>query len=839
MKAYKQEFSAKAMTLAVQGALVAMCAVPLGAYAQDAASDEVTALTQPTNFVQIGAGDVSKSSAKFGEYNGLDKNGGYVVGDFSVKGGDAYGQGTGTRRWGVTGTDLGTTSRNLSGSVSDQGSWSIGAGYDQLRHNISDSYQTPFQGSMGGNTFRLPASFGVINTAAPAFPNRTGSDALTAAQQASFQTQDVHSDRENTSFNAGFDLDQHWGVKFDVNHLKQSGAKLLGIAGDQANGVNGIPANLAWAGQTPFVVMNPTNYTTDTVNLAVNWAGDQAHVSASYFGSFFRDGYNSVSFNNPFVKCFPGAGNCSGAQTTAFLAAAPTGSAPAAGFPVDTFSTMPSNDFHQLNLSGGYAFNPATKLAGGLSYGRNTQNDAYAATGLTPAGLPQSSLNGLVVTEHVDLKLTNQTTKDLLLSAGLKYNDRDNRTTSNPYSFNTVNEASSVLGQGLSVNAPMSNKKTNLEFAGDYRIDKSQQLRLSYEYEKIRRWCNNAAANNQQGSIYNNGVTDGKGVLVGWTAYTAATCAEVTDSKENKLAANYKLKASDDLTFNAGYGYSRRKADISPSFYNPMQAVGGGAGGEGFEAVGFMAYFDASRKEQLLKAGVNWQANDKLTFTANGRYTDDKYDDLTYGVQKGNSASLNLDATYSYDEESSVSAYLTQQHSTRDLTNLALGADKTVTAANATTLFIPAGKSTWTNNLTENDTTFGLGAKKRGLMGGKLELAGDLTYSLGKSSYGTQFNYVSATTTPGLTCSSAAFETCGNLPDIKNNMVQLKLTGSYALDKASKVVMGYMYQHLNSNDYFYNALQYGNTPQTLLPTNQTAPTYTVNTVFAAYNYTFK
>ena len=53
-------------------------------------------------------------------------------------------------RWSVTGSDLGTTSRALGATVSNQGHWNFGIGYDELRHNITDTYQTPYLGSHGG-----------------------------------------------------------------------------------------------------------------------------------------------------------------------------------------------------------------------------------------------------------------------------------------------------------------------------------------------------------------------------------------------------------------------------------------------------------------------------------------------------------------------------------------------------------------------------------------------------------------------------------------------------------------------------------------------------------------
>jgi hypothetical protein len=51
--------------------------------------------------------------------------------------------------------------------------------------------------------------------------------------------------------------------------------------------------------------------------------------------------------------------------------------------------------------------------------------------------------------------------------------------------------------------------------------------------------------------------------------------------------------------------------------------------------------------------------------------------------------------------------------------------------------------------------------------------------------------------------------------------------------------VGYLYQRLKSNDYYYSAYQFGFTPTSLLPTNMQAPNYSVNTVFVAYRFSFR
>jgi MtrB/PioB family decaheme-associated outer membrane protein len=804
MKTGKGKFAVSATWLAVQGALFAMCAAPLVAMAQDETDEDTVAyqaLISPTNYVELGALYVSKDSPKFGEYNGLDKSGGYAVGNFQVQGGDAYGMGGGTTHWDINGTNLGTTSRELGASITNQGHWNLGIDFDQLRHfTTGGTYQTPYQGSMGGNTFILPNTFGVINTTATT--NATtgvitsaskGAQTLTANQLSAFHTENVYSERKNIGVSAGYNFNPQWDVKFDFKRVDQSGAKLIGSGTDVFAGG---PGGFNYGGERVAILMNPTNYTTDNINLALNWVGDKGHVSASYYGSLFDDANKGLSWSNPWVSGGTGA-----------APNPPTGTDPGSPFPISTMSTPPDNQFHQLNLSGGYNFTTATKLAGGLSYGRNTQNDSYAGTFTTTPNtatvLPVSSLDGKVITTHADLKLTHQASQDLGLSAGLKYNERDNKTASFSYTFLDLGGPSRTA-----VNTPMSNKRTQVELAGDYRITPQQHLHAGYEFDQVKRWCNNAAANNAQGvlSATNTGY------------YTTASCVQIPKDEENRGVLSYRLRAADTVNVSAGYTYGRRKADVNPSFYNPMQSES-----EGFENFGYRAFFDASRTENLLKAGVNWQPTNKFSVGLNGRTVWDDYDS-TLGVQKGRTSSLNLDTTYAYAPNYSVSAYVSWQKRTRDLLT-----------ANGRNAVAPL-PNLWTNSLSDEDNAVGIGAQQKKLLKGKLELAEDLTYSLSKSGYSTAAPYLTgnpATTVPNLLLGT------GDTPDIKSELIQFKLAGSYQLSKPSKIVAGYMYQHLKSNDYYYNAYQYGFTPTSVLPTNQQAPSYNVNTIFAAYNYSFQ
>ena len=799
MKIPKGKAKLSALALAVAGALNAMPA--------SAEEEEVAALKLPTNYIELGGAYTSESSFKFGEYSGLVNEGASLLINFDVRGGNAYENNGGVTRWSIYGNDLGLTYRSIGATFSEQGRWSVGVNYDELRHYISDTYQTPYQGTMGGNIWTLPPGFGTV-PGTPTAVTGAGTNALTSAQQAAFHNVDVYTTRENTSFTAGLNLSRQLDLKVDYNHLNQFGAKLMGFP--QMN-------NAGATGQAVAILPNPTDYNTDTITVALNWVGEKAFVTGSYFGSFFQDNYDSVKFTT-----FAGAPGSNQTQT---------------------MSTAPSNTFQQLNLAGGYTFSSKTNLTANLSYGRNTQNadfvfDPFAM--VTPS--PQSSLNGLVVNTHADLKLANQTVKNLTVSALIRYDDRDNETSSNIYNFNSV--AADPNDAALYPNTPLSVKKDLFELAGDYRLTKTQRIRLAYDHEDVSRTC-------YQYGIVNPPVQNAQANR--FVYYPEGTkCAVAFESKEDTLSAQYKLKATSGVDLTLKYAYGKRDTNSDTNAIASIIGINGSAGLPGTllpspqlvkgqnagDFVGFYPFFDASSIQQIVKAVVNWQTTEKLSLSLMGRYATVDYMDSTYGVQDGNSWAADLDGTYHYGENGSISAYLTYQYRTREMTNQQTSKTAATVPASATALGPIFPGSTWSNTLTDDAWTVGLSAKQGGLMAGKLQLAEDVTYSLDTSRYSTQLNY-SAATTGGFTCSSAFFLTCGNVPNVKNELIMFKLTGTYAFTKNSSVVLGYLYQHLYSTDYYYNGLQYGSTPTQVLPTNQQAPSYNVNMVWASYIYSFR
>jgi MtrB/PioB family decaheme-associated outer membrane protein len=637
------------------------------------------------------------------------------------------------------------------------------------------------QGDTGGNNFTLPANFGTINAAT----GQNSARVLTPNQTNAFHFEKEYTTRRNASLGTSYSLTEQLSAQLDYNHLEQSGAKLLGT-GSQG----GVPLTGGSTGRAEAVniIMNPTSYSTDNINAALNWVGDKAHLTGGYYASLFHNDYNSLSWQNALAT---GASGCSGANC----------------YTNNTMSTAPTNSLHQANLSGGYDFSSATKLTGGFSYGYNKQDDSYAPTSIMQAsgvpfnmmqaGLPASSLNGHVETTHGDVKLTNQSIKDLTLSAGFKYNERNNRTDSNTYQyFHLAGVANANRYTG--VNTPYSNRKTQYEVAAAYRLTKGQNIRLAYEREDTKRWCD--------------------GVVGG------VQCVVSPASDEDKVGLTYRLKAFEDVNFNAGYSFAKRNANFDHNFQansgNYAVTTAGTAGSvlNGGDRLGFVAYPYANRNRNLVKSGVNWQLTRKLDLGVNGHFSYDDYN-AVLGVQNGRSRGVNVDATYNYEENSSISTYWTWQNGERNLRNGNNGSQ------------IVAPTNTWTNQLEDNSNTVGLLTRNGGLLGGKLEILGDLSYSIDTSAYSTQVPYLA-------TCGSRATLSCGSLPSIKNELISLKLTGNYKVHKNGKVALAYIYQKLNSNDYFYNGQQFGYTPNRVMPTGLQEQDYTVNVVALSYSLAF-
>ena len=905
MRTNTPRFALRLTVLAAQAALAAMAG---SAAAQSMPTAQE--LTTPTNSVEIGATYTSPSnkdnrnglvpnangndtSYKFGEYNGLYQRGTTAIGNFDLRGGGAY-DSTDPTRWSLTGRDLGLDTRSINGEYGQQGSFRLRFGYDELFRARSDTYMTPYTGAGGTlltlppnwRTPTVPQSSGTATTNTSTAQNFRGLDpvagtanglangvvvpptAATLANQATTRAVDLgdyhnvnlSTHRKATDLGFSYEVNPHWNVIASAKHETKDGLKPLSLVTSQ---VSEYAATLA----------DPIQQTTDQYNLAVNFRDDRLFFTGEYYISQFRNDIKSVTWNDS-----------SNLGATA------------------TYAAPPSNQLHQLTLTGGYKITPTTRLVANASYGRNTQNDPYVTAGQNgqfPLALPQSSLDGLVVTKAFNLKLTSKPRKDVGVNVAYKFDDRDNQTPVNTYFFQDANETKSgtnafIAGQGSNLNMyanrPYSKRVNQLNLDGDYQISTSQRVNAGLESQKIDRSC--------PGSWIN--------------------CADAPTAKENTLKFDWLGKLSDALEAKVGYAHAKRDVNYDENAFlalvpyaNVVPTLGAGAGATssvyqyliangltGFgpatgyvattgqaniftpgnnivpqalygsrnninELIGMRRYNMADRNRDKLRGSMNWQANEQLNVQASVDYLNDRYSDSVFGLLSSKGGAFNLEGNYQPREDLSLAAFFTYEDRRSKSAGDAYGTNNNGTGANA---FAGNAANTnvspvvcygtisqknqnakvdpclqWNNDMRDRVDTFGLTLTKVGLFSPRFTLSSSLVYTRARTDINvTGGSYVvnplaAAGPQPGGIGNFFLFASA--FPAVTTDTLELVLDGHYDIDKKSAVHVRYLYGRMKAVDWAYDGYQFG-TGTNYLPTNEQAPNYRAQAVGVSYIYRF-
>jgi len=208
----------------------------------DERDDEIAKLTRPDSEVSVGAGSVSNDNTRFGQYNGMTKERGYLLLDGQyVRRDDA----TGT--WlGITGRNLGLEDRELRLEQSKQGDW----GY------FIDFSQTPRYSPYTAVT------------------GLTGYDSTTQTVNGQAPTT-LELKTERSALAAGVNkwISSRWDVNFSAREERKTGRRLFGRTG------------------TDFLV-DPIDYRTQLYEASVGYRGEQAQFTGGYYGTNFVN-YNS------------------------------------------------------------------------------------------------------------------------------------------------------------------------------------------------------------------------------------------------------------------------------------------------------------------------------------------------------------------------------------------------------------------------------------------------------------------------------------------------------------------------------------------------------------------
>jgi MtrB/PioB family decaheme-associated outer membrane protein len=380
--------------------------------------------------VEVGVGAVSGASSKFGDLTGLQRDEGHLVlgGSVSRRGEDGYFAD-------VTATDLGLDTRQVTAQTGREGLYTLKLGYSEVPRHLTDGAATPFLG-VGGSVLTLPAGFPSGSTA-------------TMPLAASLQQVGVGYKRSRFDLSATWLAGENWTHHLTLRHDVRDGTRVQGAA--------------FFANTSQLVI--PVDQTTDQIELGTAYAGRRWQASLAYQISLFRNGQDSLTWDNPFFPVIAGS-----AQGQLALA--------------------PDNEMHQIVGTGAYQISPKIRASADFSVGRMTQNSSYlaptlnAALAATVPALPAASLDGRVDTFNGSVRLSAAPTDKLRLNASYARDVRDNRTSVLTYPM-VSNDM--FLDAATRTNTPYTIKQDRLKLNADYRGPGSLKLSAGIEEDDRER----------------------------------------------------------------------------------------------------------------------------------------------------------------------------------------------------------------------------------------------------------------------------------------------------------------------------------------------------------------
>jgi MtrB/PioB family decaheme-associated outer membrane protein len=690
------------------------------------------------NYLELGAGYNSNDSFKFGEFSGLRKDGGFLIGNGNLR--KRFGNGPGYVN--AFGYNLGLPSRQMGIEGGAQGRYFLSAGFDQLTRYQFDDARFIHDG-LGGSVLTLPAGFTGI-----------GQPPASAAGINPFlKGFDIKQERDVLRLGGGAFLGKDW--KFSVNYRQddRDGSKLIGAVMGNSGG-NPRSAIL------PFEL----NDSTKQVEAVLSWLGKQGQLNVSYWYSKYENDAGSLTWQNPYNVI--------------------AGWAAGTGFPTGfgRLGLMPSNDFHQIQATGGWNFDRKTRLTGTLGYSIMRQNEAFLPytvnAGLTSLPLPRNSLDGEIKNTLLDLNFFSRPLAKLTVKAKYHYNDHDNNTPRNLYSYvggdttvqqNPAND--SVNSTRLRTNIPPGLTEHKFALDGDYQIFRGTLLRGFYEYKRLK--------------------------------YREAIDELRSDTDNNMFGVELRRVMSDTFTGALRYQHDRRRGS-DYSLFRPYQATYTSAT---TTATPFpdniptlRHFFVSDYNKDLVRASGNWSVTERVSLGARvdwydtdfkgpdcGGPGDQQVPGSTFpaeclGRTGAKGQAFTIDGSWTPTAGWSAFAFYTLDEFRTDQLSRSYSGGGALAAQSVDPT------RDWSAKLTNRDNTFGFGGRYQP-DGKKYDAGFQYVYNDGKTGYAL---------TPGSSLTATP------VPDTKTEFHTLQLFAKYRYAKNMAVRFNYWYERLRSSDWAFD-----------------------------------
>jgi MtrB/PioB family decaheme-associated outer membrane protein len=734
-------------------------ALPAGALAQDddekdtdqAAEEKEVELSPFANEFSLGLYYLGDDAYRYGKYSGLTDDGIEPLLDFRLEKRPEW-DSDDTVRWRLQGWRLGLDSRRLEFTYNDQGTQKFGFDYREIPNNRFSDGQTPYRAVDAGLWELAPEWF-----VAPGTSNTLGFLNL----QESLVDLRVDTKRNRMDLDYERKLGPNWTLDVDFRHELKEGTRTLG-------GIFGHSA----ANPRSVILAAPVDWTTDIVEAMFEYSTARVQFGVGAYASFFSNDESSLTFQNAY-----GYRN---------------GWAPGVEYP-DAYGRIalePDNSYLQFKTYGGINLSPSTRLTGDFSYGKMEQDETLLPYTVNPGlavhtPLPLDSLDAEVNTTMLNLRLTSQLARALGLAVNYHYDDRDNKTPREVWTYIGADSQNQRAFEDGRINLPYSYTRQRADATLTYRLPRVARLKAGVEYSDYSR-----------------------------------DYQEVSDSDELTWLAGISMR---------GWGSGSMSLDLRRSDRDVSAYTGnapllqswlpGQVGADEYENHPLLRKYylaDRDREEARFRADFAPGPVVNLGFAAS--YAEDDYDDGYFGLTQAKVRSMSVDAGWYPQEHIALTAFYTKEkyeaaQAARSFFNDASANDP------ANDWFADTTDKVDTWNFALNFTDVG---KERGWSG--LDFGFDYTFSNTRSDI-----LVSAAPSP--------FNPVGALPQLQAKMRTFTLWGSFQLNGHSSVRLAAENAELSSADWALD----GVAPDTLanvLLLGENAANYDLWLVSASWNYRF-
>jgi len=847
--------------------LASTCMLPLvAAHADDfdvgAAAPAAKAAPSYDNEISVGSSYNSAASFKYGQFSGDTKNGGTGIGDFLVRGRDAWDSGK-TTYYEAIGSDLGLDSRAASLKYGEQGKWSAKVTYDGIPYWQSNNFHTVFDntgsGSLAGGLTRAGSIAAVTPLQVPGCSTGISATATTTtvancnplpvataateaawpsiANQLSVQNVTTQRDKVGGEFKYNLGL---WSLSGTFTHEHKEGTKenslvFNGTGQGYPNTVTAI--NKATTGQVGYIPANlngnmmyfpePVNYDNDRYVAQAAYNTKQMQAQLTYTYNRFTDNNTNFAAQDPFqtlavAGAYPAAAAIGGSagyywNGGGLNAGMLTPSSVISGLAANTYagyipltaaySLPPSSSAHQFKAQGAYNNLPFnTRVSGTVQYGMQYQDDQFNPISNTPAIAAATPYVGSY--------------------AGLG---------NSLHGF-----AENVFANVQVTSRPLPKLDTKIALT----VDERDNLTASKSFASIlvdgTGSLNNAITN----SIGYKFLREKAVAEVGYsilpeTKITVGDTYSIKDSKylnidrnnENAVSARVNSLIVKDVSGQLGVTHSVRTAEAADpanawlawnTFYN--------AAGHP-DPLGFVPFNESARTRDELKQSVDWVAARGLDLSLTSSLANDNYPSHPYGVKSDHQVEVNPNVGFSPSAQTKYNLFYSFQENYSGAT------------------FSPTAGLPWTSKTTDTAHTVGAAASWKPVE--KLKLSASYTFSYGDTAILTSDTYAgyslaNITATSGncpnspTSCSNmlAYYANMAPLPDTKNTMNSFKLSGEYEFNPALSLWTGYAFQKLSSSDWTYSQTAVSANYYNMVLAGDGNPSYTVHSVGAALRVKF-